>query len=318
MNKLILLLIYSVISVGVLAHENRPLYVDVTEVNEFEYSVKMKVPPTVAINNQPQLTMPDDCLATGLHKYRCQSDMAGKKITVMFSQYNPSVSTFMRLTRGNGEIYSELLTAEQSTWQVPAAETATGVAKHYTWLGIEHILIGIDHLLFLACLLFIAKTFKRVVLTVTGFTIAHSMTLMAAALEWVTVPVAPVETLIAFSIVFLATEIARNNSETLTQRFPILVSSSFGLLHGFGFAAVLRDIGLPQTEVLTGLLFFNVGVEIGQLCFTLICFIVAFILLKVFRLQTRSLVVGQTICIYVVGIVASYWMFERGLSVLAG
>jgi hydrogenase/urease accessory protein HupE len=318
MKNIFLFLVVLCFSGSLHSHENRPLYVDVTEVAVNEYQVRLKVPPTVAANNQPKLIMPQTCTAVSLLQYRCEQDIADQTISVAFTLYNPSVSTFMRLTRMNGEIYSDLLTAEETTWTVPKAETASGVAKHYTWLGVEHILIGIDHLLFLGCLLFIAKTFRRVVLTVTGFTLAHSLTLVASALEWVSVPVAPVETLIAFSILFLATEIVRNNHNTLTQRFPIMVSSSFGLLHGFGFASVLQEIGLPQTEVITGLLFFNIGVEIGQLMFIFTCFLIVFVLLKPLSQHIKLYEFSRTTAVYGIGILSSYWMFERGASVFSG
>ena len=131
---------------------------------------------------------------------------------------------------------------------MPDAENRFAVATEYTWLGIEHIWIGIDHLLFVACLLFIAKTSRRVLITITGFTVAHSITLALSALDLVRIPTPPVEAAIALSVVFMAWEIAKGNMNSLTHRYPIAVSSSFGLLHGFGFAAVLRDIGLPQDK----------------------------------------------------------------------
>lgn len=304
------------------AHENRPLYIDITEQGLDLYQVQIKVPPTVAINNQPSVLMPEFCSLKGRNLYQCSEALAEQFITIRFAKYNPSVSTFVRLTRSNREIYSDLLTAEEDRWQVPNEETASGVAKHYTWLGVEHILIGLDHLLFLACLLFIARGFKRVVITITGFTLAHSVTLIASAMQWVKVPIAPVETLIAFSILFLAVEIARkelfNGEEsTLTYRHPILVSLSFGLLHGFGFAAVLSDIGLPQTEVVTGLLFFNIGVELGQLAFTVVCLALGTISARLLASQPLQHA-AVSVAIYGIGILSAYWLFDRGASVFMG
>ena len=181
-------------------------------------------------------------------------------------------------------------------------------------LGILHILEGIDHLLFVACLLLIAGTGRRILITITGFTIAHSITLLLSALDVVHVPVPPVEASIALSIVFLATEIAKESRDTLTYRYLITVATLFGLLHGFGFAAVLKSIGLPQVEILTGLLFFNVGVEIGQILF------VGFIMTIFFGVQaignrllqsTISLAKFEKPIVYVIGSIASLWMFER-------
>ena len=138
-----------------------------------------------------------------------------------------------------------------------------------------------------------------------------SITLGLSALNIVRVPIAPVETLIALSIVFLASEIAKEPRDTLTYRYPALVSVAFGLLHGLGFASVLREIGLPQTELVTGLLFFNVGVEIGQLAF-----IAAIILIyKLYILATKgkqyNLLTLEKPLTYVIGSIAAFWMIER-------
>lgn len=167
----------------------------------------------------------------------------------------------------NGEQHTRLLKPNENNWSIPDAETPSRIAWDYTVLGLQHILAGFDHLLFLLCLLLVAGSWKRVLVTITGFSVAHSLTLVLSALEWVRLPLPPVEAVIALSIIFLATEIIKDNRETLTWRYPVAVSSSFGLLHGFGFAAALADIGLPQTELITGLLFFNVGVEVGQVFF---------------------------------------------------
>ena len=159
-----------------------------------------------------------------------------------------------------GENHTVTLTRGELVWRVPLREEVATVAVQYTWLGMEHIWIGFDHLLFVLCLIWIAGGIRRILVTITGFTLAHSVTLVLAALEVVSLPVPPIEAVIALSVLFLASEIARGKQDNLTWRYPIAVSSSFGLLHGLGFAAVLGEIGLPQTELVTGLVFFNVGV----------------------------------------------------------
>ena len=143
------------------------------------------------------------------------------------------------------------------------------VARTYLGLGVEHILLGFDHLLFVLALLVLVRGGKRIVLTVTAFTVAHSITLVAATLGWVALPGAPVEATIALSIVFLAREIAMvwRGHASLTERMPWLVAFVFGLLHGLGFAGALAEIGLPQNAIPLALLCFNVGVEVGQLLF---------------------------------------------------
>ena len=204
-------------------------------------------------------------------------------------------------------------------WRVPDKESTASVAKQHLVLGIDHILKGYDHLLFVACLMFIAGTWRRILVTITGFTVAHSITLALAALDVVRVPVPPVEATIALSIVFLATEIARDRRDTLTWRFPIAVSGSFGLLHGFGFASVLGEIGLPQTEVPVALLFFNIGVEVGQVLFVAALIVAIFALNKLYiasRMKTSD-AGDPTIqrfarpAAYVIGVLAAYWTIER-------
>src|SRR5262249_35013809 len=152
------------------------------------------------------------------------------------------------------------------------------VAIGYLKLGVEHIWQGIDHLLFVTGVLVLARTRRRVVLAITGFTLAHSLTLCASVLGLVRLPVPPVEAAIALSILFLAREIARPDPYGIAHRFPIAVSSIFGLLHGFGFAAALREVGLPPRELALGLLSFNLGVEIGQLAFIAVMVAILFAL----------------------------------------
>ena len=165
----------------------------------------------------------------------------------------------------------------------------------------------------------IAGLWRKILFTVTGFTIAHSITLALAALGVVRVPIAPVEAVIALYIVFLAVEIARKRRNTLTWRYPIAVAGSFGLLHGFGFASALKEIGLPQTELPIALLFFNLGVEVGQVVFVLaVASTAALALPRMTALSSdgsfastaanRQIVVPTA---YVVGTLATYWTIER-------
>jgi hydrogenase/urease accessory protein HupE len=172
--------------------------------------------------------------------------------------------------------------------------------------------------LFVACLLFIARTPRRLLITITGFTAAHSITLALSTLDLVRIPTPPVEAAIALSVVFMAWEIVRGDETSLTHRFPVAVSSSFGLLHGFGFAAVLRDIGLPQTELPTALLFFNGGVEIGQILFVFTLLAAFFVLRPIMVWLLQSARDGEvhwsTATVpasYLIGSVASFWMIDR-------
>ncbi len=299
------------------AHESRPLYIKITEVTENAYTVRIKVPPTVDYDNQPSLHFKKGCEPVS-KKYskmiHCDKPLEGTEVSITYPHFFPSMSTMIRFENLSGEEHTTLLNPEEGDWIIPLAESVSSVAKEYTVLGIEHILGGWDHLLFLICLLLIAGTAKRIMITVTGFTIAHSITLVLSALNLVRIPIPPVEVVIALSVVFLASEILHKRRDTLTWRFPIAVSASFGLLHGFGFAAVLEDIGLPQTELVTGLLFFNVGVEIGQLFFVLSSiFLIKLLMLTRLNIQNP---IFEKAAAYSVGSIASFWMIERVIGLI--
>ena len=256
------------------------------------------------------------CKASTKPALSYSTHLANQAIKIQFPLYQPATSILIKYKALNGEQHTRLLSPDENQWQIPEAESPSRVALDYTLLGVQHIWAGIDHLLFLLCLLWIAGTERRVVITITGFTLAHSLTLALSALEWIRLPMPPVEAVIALSIIFLAVEIVKNNKQTLTWRYPVAVSSSFGLLHGFGFAAALEEIGLPQTELVTGLLFFNVGVEIGQLIFAL-----GSIIIKRFFKQyliphlhpgswQNTSRYGSG---YLVGGLASFWLIERSV-----
>ena len=159
-------------------------------------------------------------------------------------------------------------------------------------------------MLFLACLCYIAATPKRILITITGFTLAHSLTLVLAALDLVGIPSAPTEAAIALSILFLAREIHFGERRTLTWQYPIAVSSSFGLLHGLAFASALTEDGLPQTHVMAGLFMFNVGVEAGQTIVVLLGLAVVWAGSRLFSLQV--MLRGASIANGFVGVAAAY------------
>jgi hydrogenase/urease accessory protein HupE len=187
------------------------------------------------------------------------------------------------------------------------------VAGTYLTLGIEHILTGIDHLLFVLGLLILARERWRLLATVTAFTVAHSITLALATLGMVHVPQRPVEAAIALSIVFVAVEILREREGRggFAARSPWIVAFGFGLLHGFGFAGALSEVGLPAHHIPLALLFFNIGVEIGQLLF--IGAVLGLIRLAQ-RLRARSTGWLELVPPYAIGTVATFWVFERVAS----
>ncbi|WP_193164783.1 HupE/UreJ family protein [Microbulbifer hainanensis] len=308
--RLLTLLAVSLICGAVSAHENRLLQVQIDQLNDQLYGVRLQVPPSVAPDNQPSVQMPVDCRARSEALYYCAQPLQGQTLEIRYARYNPSVSTLIQLHWLSGETRYQVLAAEDAQWTVPAPETVAGIASEYFRLGVIHILAGWDHLLFLFCLLLLAAEPRRVVMTLSGFTLAHSLTMVAAALEWVQVPVAAVEAVIALSVLFLARELLGNRRDSYTFRYPVLVSVSFGLIHGFGFAAALAEIGLPQTALVTGLTLFNLGVEAGQLLLALAWLAVV----SLVRPRWSPERFRQP-ALYLMGIVAGYWFVERSLGV---
>lgn len=307
---------------AVQAHDARPVAVTISEALPGIYQAALKVPPTVTPDNQPVLVWPSNCDAAGSADagsslMRCTGGLTGQMLGLDYPQFNPSLATFYRLQALDGSESSAMLAPSEALWQVPAEMTAARVARNYLLLGIEHIIGGLDHLLFVLGLLVIARTPRRILLTVTGFTLAHSITLSLSSLGLLVIPIVPVEAAIALSILFLAHEISRQQKDSLTYRFPLLVSFGFGLLHGLGFASALGEIGLVQSEILISLLFFNLGVEAGQILF------IFAIMALVYLLQTlaRSAPVMRTgnvatrridlLAAYVIGVPAAYWFIDR-------
>jgi hydrogenase/urease accessory protein HupE len=185
------------------------------------------------------------------------------------------------------------------------------IASAYTVLGIEHILTGIDHLLFVISLLLLVGFNRRLVGTITAFTLAHSLTLASSALGWLTLRPPPVEATIALSIVLVAAE-ALHRRDTLARRWPALVAFLFGLVHGLGFAGALKEIGLPESHLLVALLTFNVGVEIGQLLT-----VGAAMLLWRATARWPQVARARTALLYAIGAMAAYWSWLRIAAILS-
>lgn len=219
------------------------------------------------------------------------------------------VDALVRVAFADGRVVSRLLRPDAPSF-VLGKDTAGPAAGGYFVLGVEHILFGIDHLLFVLALVLIVRGVGLLVKTITAFTIAHSITLALATLGFVHVPSAPVEAVIALSIVFVAAEIVRSQrgARGITERAPWLVAGTFGLLHGFGFAGALAEVGLPQNDIPLALLVFNLGVEAGQLAF------VALVLVLISLIRRLKLPFPgwtETIPPYAIGSVAMFWVIQR-------
>lgn len=222
------------------------------------------------------------------------------------------IDVLVRITFADGRVVSRLLRPDSPSFTVDAGSDSP--AKEYLVLGVEHILLGIDHLLFVLALILIVRGTGLLVKTITAFTIAHSITLGLATLGYVNVPSAPVEAIIALSIVFVAREVAvrREGSPSLTERKPWLVAFSFGLLHGFGFAGALSDVGLPPNAIPSALLFFNIGVELGQLLFVAAVLTILHQSRRVGRVFSVALPSWtRRIAPYAIGGLAAFWVIER-------
>ena len=316
-----LFLVSLLITLSSYGHEVRPSYLELVQQNEDSYAVLWKVPAkgdlrlgldVIFDESVENITHPVERFSAGSYTKRWRIRQANALVnTSIYIEGLDSTLTeaLVRIEHLDGSVQISRLMPDNPSVLVEATPTATQVAKTYTALGIKHIWAGIDHLLFLVCLLLIAGTGKRILITITGFTAAHSITLVLSALNIVHVNIAAVEAIIALSIVFLAIEIAKGKRNSLTWQYPISVSTSFGLLHGFGFAAVLNEIGLPQTELAVGLLFFNAGVEIGQILFVTGIILLVRVLILV-KINLLAPLLHKPVA-YSIGSLASFWLIER-------
>lgn len=305
------------------AHELRPGYLEIRESSPDKYDVLWKVPArgeterlALFLRFAPdvqQLSEPIDRIAGQAHIRQLRiarpGGLAGTAIAIdgLAATYT---DVLLRLEYLDGSEITHRLTADHPVYVVEAEPSLAKVAWTYLVLGVEHILLGIDHLLFVLALLMIVKGWGKLVGTITAFTLAHSITLALATLGFVDVPGAPVEAIIALSIVFVAAEILRESQGEpgLTARQPWIVAFTFGLLHGFGFAGALSEIGLPSSSIPLALLTFNVGVELGQLIFVAAILLVW---LLVRRIPVKMPAWAWAVPAYAIGGVAAYWVIDR-------
>ncbi len=264
------------------------------------------------MGNDLRLHWPDGCVAEA-NALRCTDGLRGTlAVDGLGDRYSAAI---LRITWLDGQTRVHTLTTRQQQVQLfGAADDDRGIgeiASAYVVLGVEHILGGFDHLMFVIALLFLVGFNKRLVLTITAFTVAHSLTLASSALGWLTLRSPPVEATIALSILLVVAE-AMHTRQTLARRWPALVAFLFGLVHGLGFAGALKDIGLPDNHLPVALLTFNVGVEIGQLMVVGLAF-------AVWKALARApqLVAARVPTLYLMGSIAAYWSIERVLAVLS-
>ena len=321
--KIIISIFFLLFTLNSWSHEIRPAFLQIIQTSETTYEVFWKVPsmgdavPKIHPVFPPSFTVeelkrpnPNQILGSVIYSYKItsQETLQGKILTIE-GLNKTLIDALVTVAYLNGEKVTLMLQPDKDSSIIPGETSTYDVIKTYSKLGIEHILFGIDHLLFVLALIIITRGKWKIIKTITAFTIAHSITLSLAALGLVNFPVPPVEAVIALSIVFLAIEIVKNlnGQETLTSKKPWLVAFTFGLLHGFGFAGALANIGLPQQDIPWALAFFNVGVEIGQITFV----IVVLAIIKLLSFKKNWSMTLKRIPPYVIGSLATFWMIER-------
>ncbi len=338
-NTVIAFAFLMLIGQGALAHEGRPVFVQIEELTQDAQSlvlnVRWKIPPVMPSGQEPLIHLSGaDCKSiagknrpslTGHMQYKCKAD---KPITVQirYPQTNPVLSSLINLQKKSGESFSLFNGPDTLNILLPDRQDFLSVTQQYIQAGFSHILSGYDHLLFVLCLMQIAGGLRRLIWTITGFTLAHSVTLALSSLGIVNVRIDVVEVLIALSIVMLALEITRAKlgqaKDSLIWQYPALVASLFGLLHGLGFASALSDLGLPQNMKITALAFFNIGVELGQLAFIAVVLLLlklAMCRFKLFTSEKKSPTIEgslhfPTAILYLIGALSSYWFVDRSLA----
>jgi len=306
-----------------LAHEVRPGYLELHQTAAQTWGVLWKVPAQGDLRLSIHPRFPENCAhasepiafhADAAYVERtsiaCKGGLAGRTIAIE-GLAATMTDVLVRSVRADGSVQVARLTPSSPAFAFEATPGSFEVARAYTMLGVEHILRGADHLLFvLGLLLLVRGRWLLLLKTVTAFTVAHSLTLAAATLGWLRVPQVPVEAVIALSILFLASELARRDrvDSGLTHRHPWIVAFVFGLLHGLGFAGALREVGLPQGDIPLALLTFNVGVELGQLLFV---GTVLALLAALRDLLPRLPAWTHALPAYAIGTTSAYWCIQR-------
>lgn len=313
------------------AHEVRPALVQIRETGPTAYEVVWKRPvvgdmalrlvPHLsggALEKPPTLEQAAPGYVTRVWRVRDGPPLEGQVLEV--EGLSQSVTdVIVRVTARDGRTLDHVLKPAQPKFTLSLAPAAGVAVPAYLVLGVEHILIGIDHLLFVLGLLLLIGPNWRLVKAITGFTVAHSITLALAALGYISFPSAAIEALVALSILFVAVELmpARRAAGGLAQRRPWLIAFVFGLLHGMAFAGVLADIGLPPDAAPQALLLFNVGVEIGQLVF--IGAVLGLMAAGRWLLRARHWTTPRWAALapaYLIGSLSAYWMIERTLAAI--
>lgn len=319
---LVLLAMQLLLSSLALAHEMRPAYLDIRETTPDTFNVIWKVPARGDMRLGLYVELPPSCkpsseprksIEDGAYLERwtviCENGLKGKAIAAL-GLLATMTDALVRIAYADGTTEVARLKPDATTYIVVGTQASLEVAMTYFRLGVDHILSGIDHLLFVLALMLLIHDRWLLFKTITAFTLAHSITLAGAALGYFSLPQKPVEATIALSIAFVASELVKMKpgERRLSEAYPWLVAFAFGLLHGFGFAGALKEIGLPQVDVPLALLTFNLGVEAGQLLFVAGMLIASKALSALIAMSLARL---RPAAAYMIGTLALVWFIER-------
>jgi len=313
------------------AHELQPGFLELRETSPGQVDVLWKLPSLGSSDARMPLVpvFPESCRQLGEARsdragtawvftahLECKGGLAGQKLAIEGLQAFVT-DVLVRVQHADGSVETHVLKPVQPSVTLRSAGDSRRGVGAYLYLGIEHILLGVDHLLFVLGLLLIVRDRWMLLKTVTAFTVAHSITLAIATFGIASIAPAPLNAAIALSILFLGPEIVRRwrGQTSFTIRHPWVVAFAFGLLHGFGFASGLAQLGLPKGEIPLALLLFNVGVEIGQLAFVLLILLLerAFRLLQIHWPRLVERLPG-----YLVGSLGAFWTIQRVAILLRG
>ncbi len=304
------------------ADELRPGYIEFTQKSETDWRLVWKAPLRGGVTSLTQPILPKGCMIVGsplrqplqlalvsTSQVICDQPVDGREIGLS-NLGNSQTDVLVRISPLGRPVQALRLTAKQPMATIEAKPDRWQVAQTYFVIGVEHILFGYDHLLFGMLLVILLSGFWTIAKAITAFTLAHSITLVGTTLGLFGLPQRPVEAIIALSIIFLAVECAkkREGLRRLSERVPWIVALLFGLLHGFGFAGALKEVGLPESDVPMALLTFNLGVEIGQMLIVAAT-LVAIKLVRLVGPQSSALAIKATS--YGAGSIASFWLIER-------
>ncbi len=329
---LMLVLLAAAFAPAASAHEIRPAFLQIREVEPNVYDFLWKTPAQGEMRLALNIIAPPECVNTGeprdamvggavieRWRARCEGGLVGKKLEIENLSHTLT-DAIVRFEPLEGNPKTLRVKPEDPLAAIPAAQPWTDVAATYFALGVEHILLGFDHLMFVLALLLLVRDYKRLLGAITAFTVAHSLTLAGTTFGWIKLAPAPVEATIALSIMFVAVEIMRVRAgrNSLTAAMPWLASFAFGLLHGFGFAGALREIGIPEDAAPLALLFFNLGVEAGQLTFIAAVLTLMFMWKRLApaTLNTRLGDYSWRAPVYVIGVTSAFWFIQRTVVVL--